>query len=101
MLAEGKSLISPNIIDPHLLDSLGLKPTDLRNRTFKSGYDEDDTETFTVGAIINPIRRGDYEMAFSGTWMRPVEGLTGNIYIRVDRSEANRVVDRLTEIRPT
>lgn len=92
MLEEGKVLLTSNAVNTA---KAGLKPEDLINMT--ASFDLDSAgQTYVIGAIIEPIRRTDYEPAFAGTVLMRDGNLFRSVYVKVKEGYDEQFLDALT-----
>lgn len=73
ILKDGKIIVTSN------LAYKGMEPKDLINR--RMYFHDDSSKIYTIGAVVEPIKRGDYEIAWHATVLVP--GRDRNIlYVR-------------------
>lgn len=91
VLEEGKIIVTSN------LAGKGMTPRDLMNLRIILGHDS--TRVYTVGAVVEPVRRSETEPAWHSTIILPSENLN-RIYLRVkpeaDRDFARRLLEEST-----
>lgn len=80
ILEEGKILVTSNTAGK------GITPRDLLN--LRIAMDQDSTKTYAIGAVVEPIKRSEFEPAWHTTILIPTNEVR-NIYFRV-RPEADR-----------
>lgn len=94
MLKDGKIIITTNTVSE---EETGLGPDELPNMSLTTGSDGDEGTTYMIGALIEPIRRGDYEMAFAGTALQPSPGMFSQVYVRLQEGADEAFVNAITD----
>lgn len=88
VLEEGKIIITSNAAGER------MTPRDLYNLRVYLGNDT--SKVYTIGAVVNPIKRGEFEPAWHSTMLIPTNN-RNNIYFRVkpeaDRDFARRLLE--------
>lgn len=92
MLKDGKIIISSNTVNT---EKAGMEQQDLINMKVRLSEDEE-KPTYMIGAIIEPIRRADYETAIAGTILMYSENTYRNIYVRIKQGFDEQFLDALT-----
>ena len=86
ILDEGKIVVTTNLAQG------SLSARDLMNMVIY--VNGDSTEAYTIGAVIEPIRRAKFEGAWHATALMPTNGIN-NIYFRVKPEADHNFVDKL------
>ncbi len=94
MLNEGKIVISSNTFKE---DETGIRQENLINMALTTATEESEGATYMIGALIEPIRRGDYEMPFAGTALQPSPGMFSTIYVRLQKGFEDDFVNAITD----
>lgn len=89
ILEEGKVIATDNMAGK------GMTPGDLMNLRIYLGGDS--STVYTIGAVVEPIKRAEFEPAWHATLLIPTQDPNGNIYFRVkpdaDRDFARRLLE--------
>lgn len=88
VLEEGKLILTSNAAGEH------MTPSDLLNMRVYLGNDS--SIVYTIGAVVEPIKRGEFEPAWHTTMLIPTNNWN-NIYFRVKPETDRDFVRRLLE----
>lgn len=93
MLYNNKAILTSNTVN---VDKAGITQTDILNLPFEFDANGENA-TYTVGAVIPPIRRSDYEPAYHGTALFLTQDRPNNIYVRIKEGYDEDFINSVTD----